>query len=413
MRVITKLTIISALFSFVHSVYADDDIASRVKKLEDKAVLSGNQKIKLSGHLNRAALWLDNGHHSNVAYVDNDNSASRINLTGVANFNDDIDFGSVIEIGLMPNSSSKNDVHHAQSSHKSEQNFRVRIADVFMDNQKSGDMASYYTMSENDFSGTRVVADGANVWEIAGGASFSEKSTKRNRKYFIERDLGEHHHKSSVFANVDGLGRHDRVRYDSPKYYGFQLSTSHGYQSTGDLFDVAARFAGKFVGIRIGASLAYENDHSVRHYGYKQINGSLGLLLPLSLSNRQDAGISLSFAAAKRDWDAKLQRNGHFIHGKIGYIDRYFFFGNTAFAVDYADSKNITRAIADTRGSHNFAPTINQKGHSWGAFLVQNVDVVASELFAGYRNFTYKRSTSSRLRFHDIHAVMVGVRVKL
>ncbi len=439
MRITTKLSLASsvmAVFLTPTVVHANagpeaqqsnccDDLSSRIKKLEDHAVMSDTKKIILSGFLNKAAMWLDNGKHSNTAYVDNGNAESRLNLTGIANFNDDIAIGAVIEEGFSQNSTYSNDVHNAQTTAQSTKDFQIRIAEVFADSLSMGkvslgrgSMASDFTMEETDLSGTRVVANGASVWKIAGGASFYQKNNGSNGQLFVETDLGSTNY--SVFADVNGLDKHDRIRYDTPKYYGFQLSASHGYQSTGDLFDVAARFAGKFVGIKVVADLAYSNNQSIKttvatnpndagNYKYQQVNGSMGVLVPISMSNKPNTGINLFFGAANRDWFASGQKTGRFYHGKLGYIDNYVPLGNTAFSVDYAYSKNMARASNATFTALD--PSVSISGKTWGLFVVQNVDVVASELYAGYRKYSVNRSDA--LRFDDIQAVMVGARVKL
>jgi predicted porin len=404
-----------------------DELSARIKKLEDRAVMSDTKKIILSGFVNRAALWLNNGENSNTAHVDNDNEASRLNFTGTADFNEDLRFGGTFETSFTPNSSANNDVHQAQTNAMSEDNFHVRIAELFMDSHKfgklslgRGSMASDYTMSETDLSGTRVVATGSNIWEIAGGASFWNNTTRTNGQVFVKNPTDSTVNAAgrtvaagnSAFVNMDGLVRHDRARYDTPRFYGVSLSTSHGYQNSGDLFDVAARFAGKFMGIKVAADLAYENDQQYSNYEYQQFNGSIGVLFPISISKRDDTGFNLYFGGAHREWEARGQRDGNFYHGKVGYVDQYFNIGHTALAVDYANAKNMARANDDTFVDGAFNTQVSQTAKSWGVFLVQNVDVVASQLYAGYRRFSLDR-TNSTANFEEIDAVMVGARVKL
>lgn len=426
MRNITK-TILSTSFMAMlvsgSSAYANagpvaksdccDELSARIKKLEERAVMSDTKKIMLSGAVNRAMLWLNNGENSNTAHVNNDNYNSRLNITGVANINDDMLVGGTFEIGFYQNTTLENDVHNAQSNDDSEKNFRDRIAELFLESKKfgklsagRGDMASAYTMEETDLSGTRVTASGANVWRLASGASFYNKTDSNNGQYFVEWDdnLG------GVFSNVNGLERNDRIRYDSPKYYGFMLSTSHGYQSSGDLYDVALRFAGKFSGIKVAADTSYVRNHSVTDYHFRQVNGSVGVLFPVSMSHKADTGINLYFGAAHKDWDFDGQKDGHFYAGKVGYIDQFFTLGTTAFAVDYAWSKAMSLAADD--GFVNIDPTFTNKGTSWGVFVVQNVDVVATQVYLGYRNYEFKKQNST-LRFKDIDAVVLGACVKL
>lgn len=433
MKTITKLTLATSYLAVALSgteVLANaapaapatnccDELSSRIKKLEDKAVMSDTKKIMLSGFVNRAALYLNNGRNSNVAHVDNDNAASRLNVTGVANFNEDMVFGATFETAFRQNTSNENEVRRADNNATSEGRFSVRKSELFVDSKKfgklslgRGSMASDYTMEETDLSGTQVVADGASVWQLGGGASFFDVTNNQNQLFFVEAGIEDGFY--GVFTDVDGLSRRDRIRYDTPKFYGFSLSTSHAYQNVGNAFDVAARFAGKFMGVKVAADLAYAIDQTtvavLDDEKFKQVNGSIGVLFPVSMSKKEDTGINLFFAGAHRDWHATGQRNGRFLHGKIGYIDSYFNIGHTAIAVDYANTKNMVRAGDDNGG--NLDLNVDNKGSSWGVALVQNIDTVATEVYAGYRNYGAKR-TNSNLRFKDIHAVMAGARVKL
>jgi len=389
-------------------------VASNIEKVKDLRVVSDSKKIVVTGAVNRAEVWLDNGKHSNTSNVDNYNYPSRLNLTGTGQFNEDITVGGTFELGFYQNSSLKNDVHHAQSNTESESNFPVRIAELFVNSFDWGKlslgrgyMAAAFTAEETDLSGTRVISAGANVWRLAPGASFFNKTSDSNGQYFVYSN----DRLNGVFAFVDSYHRHDRVRYDTPKYYGFMLSGSHGYQSSGDIFDIAGRFAGKFFGIKVAADVAFEHDHSIEDFHYRQFNGSIGVLFPLSTSGKENTGINLFFAAAHKDWEFPGQSDGKFLSGKIGYIDRFFSFGNTAFAADYAWSKGMNLACSDDDVTV-IDPAFTYKGTAWGVFLVQTIDVVATEVYLGYREYKLKK-INSIMRFDELQAVMAGARVKL
>ena len=62
------------------------DLEERVAELEATTVRKGNRKVsvKLSGQVNRAILWWDDGEDSDVYFVDTENSNSRFRITGSA-----------------------------------------------------------------------------------------------------------------------------------------------------------------------------------------------------------------------------------------------------------------------------------------------------------------------------------------
>ena len=207
-----------------------------------------------------------------------------------------------------------------------------------------GDTASNGT-SEVDLSKTGVIAY-SGIEDLAGGLEF-ENGVR----------IG------SVFSNYDGLSRVDRVRYDTPTFAGFKLSTSW---TDDNEWDLALRYAQKFNGHRFAAAISYVDGE--RGQGFSsdyQVSGSASVLF----SN----GFNLTFAAGMQDDEGTgaAQRQTKFLYGKVGWVFDIFDWGHTAFAADIAYNRN-ERA----RGDESWA---------YGFFAVQKIDWVGTELYAGVR----------------------------
>lgn len=99
-------------------------LEERVERLEEKAVQGDNKKLYISGQVNRALLWGNNGTQSSVQHVDNLNSPSSLRIQGEAEFNDDVEVGGIFELGIQPNSTQYNDIHQAQSDSNSIKDMR-------------------------------------------------------------------------------------------------------------------------------------------------------------------------------------------------------------------------------------------------------------------------------------------------
>ena len=56
----------------------------------------GDVSLTLSGQVNRALLWADDGANSRVFHVDNDNSSTRFRLVGNGSLNQNVDVGAQI-----------------------------------------------------------------------------------------------------------------------------------------------------------------------------------------------------------------------------------------------------------------------------------------------------------------------------
>jgi hypothetical protein len=178
----------------------------------------------------------------------------------------------------------------------------------------------------------------------------------------------------------------DRLRYDSPKFYGFQASTS---LIQGDAWDVALRYSANYEAIdtKVAAAIAYAD--GAQRFDLDQFNGSVSLL--------HGSGLNLTFATGEQDLTGgnAFTRDPSFYCGKIGYQFNPFTIGMTALSVDYGYAEDVA-ATGD-------------EFTSWGAFAVQNVDKVATELYFGFRNHDLERPG---VAVDDINVAVMGARVK-
>ncbi len=351
------------------------DKADAAAGKQDKTVSSGNDKIKLelSGQVNRGVLFVDNGPTSEVFHVDNDNSSTRIRFIGKGQLNEDVSVGTQIEVQFESNSTAA--IRIDQDSPAGPNNFTERKLELYGDSKTlgrvwvgQGDTASNGT-SEVDLSGTSVVAY-SGIADMAGGIAFAASGGALGPRI------------NQAFSNFDGLSRDDRVRYDTPKFMGFQGSAS---AVDGGSWDAAARFAGNFAGTKVVSALAYADAGS--RQGFDQVNGSVSVLLPF--------GVSVTGAAGSRDLTGRAGSDPMTYYGKLGYKFRLTDMGETAVGVDFAKTDDLA-AVGD-------------EFTTYGAFAVQRFDAIGTELYLALRNHELDRSGTD---FDDIFAVLTGARVK-
>ncbi len=344
----------------------------------EKMVKSGNEKVRLTlkGQVNRAVMVVDDGKQSEVFHVDNDFSSTRFSLLAEAKPQKDLKIGGHIEMELQSNASNK--VTMAQSSTVSA-SLTERIVEVYFDSREfgrltlgQGKMASDGT-SQSDLSGTGVIAL-SKIQGLAGDIAFRQKGAAGTAGPTID----------AVYSDMDGLSREDRIRYDTPQFKGFQLSSSHG---DGGEVDLALRHSATVDGIQTKAAIAYANSSSVDDR--KQINGSVSVLFPV--------GLNLTFASGTRDPDAAMAGDSDpmFWWGKLGWQARILNWGKTSFSVDYGQ--------ADDLGAEGDA------FESIGAAVVQRLDDYGMEIFVSGRNYSLGQPG---LDYHDIFAFVSGARVK-
>ena len=360
----------AALFAFTAAYSAPASAA-------DDSFKSGNKNaLKMSGQVNRAVMWVDNGDESEFFHVDNDNSSTRIRWVGKASVTDNVDVGLLWETQFESNSTAN--VNFAgNDGDAGPGGFGERKMDVWLDHKDfgkltlgQGDPASNGT-AEITLSGTDVILY-AGIADTAGGIKFRSSTT-------TGPSIG------AVWGNQhDGRSRTDRIRYDSPKFMGFMASASH---IQGGLWDVVLRHAGKFGQFKTKAAIAYTDLSQTSGTNEDQVNGSIAVL--------HDSGLNVTFSAGTRDNTGK--KDDDHIYVALGYIAKLTSLGTTRFAVDYGNADDVA---ADGDDFETF-----------GIAMTQNLKEVSTDLYITFRNHQLDR-TAPNTNFDDINVVIAGGRVK-
>ncbi len=337
---------------------------------------SGKATVKLYGQVNRGVLFADDGKDQEYYHVDNDNSSTRIGLLAKAKASDDLSIGAKIEVEFESNASDV--VSQTSGRNVGSNSFKERHLDVFFLSKTfgklsvgQGDTASNGT-SEFDLSGTSVIGYSA-VNDLAGGQFFVTGAGS-----LTTTTVG------SVFSNMDGLSRDDRLRYDTPKFAGFSLS---GSVTADGAADAGFRYSGKFPSFKVAAGLGYSNHSGLSTTVEEQINGSVSLLA--------DNGLNFTFAAGERELEGSVRNDPGFYYFKVGYRRKFFDAGPTAMSVDFGQYEDIAQN--------------GDEGDTLGILLVQSLTAWGAELYIGYRNYDLDRRDAS---LRDIDAVLAGARVK-
>jgi hypothetical protein len=348
-------------------------------KKSEVVVKSRNDKVSLTiyGQVNRAALYANDGDEDNWFFVDNDNSSTRIGLLGSTNAIDGFSIGTRFEVEFQSNPS--NEVSQEDKNGVGDNNFKRRHFDIFLKSERfgklslgRGDTASNNT-AEVDLSGTDVVGY-SSIADMAGGQLFFDNDTDT----LSNTTIGD------VFNNFDGLSRDDRLRYDTPNFYGFFAS---GSVVSGDAADVALFYSAKLGDFKLAAAAAYSDPAGTSNSVDDSIDGSISVL--------HSSGFNLTFAGGTRDYKVSGRDDGTFYYGKLGYQRKFFSIGTTAMSVDYGRNDDVEQD--------------GDEANTVGFQFVQNIDQWATEYFLGYRYHNLDRDNTD---FKDINALMTGLRVK-
>ncbi len=190
--------------------------------------------FKASGQVDRAVTAVDNGHRSDIGFVDNAGSNTRFRFTGDQVMDNGMKVGFDYEIAIGNNASADWDVKNAGNE---QNNFLDnRQANIYLEGNFGRftlgkvDGAANAT-SEVDYSGLTYLGGGVDFADYAGGLSFWGKNGQvaaGNPK------VGQ------VFNSFDALSRQNAIRYDSPTFSGVTLSAS---LDSGHAYELAARYA--------------------------------------------------------------------------------------------------------------------------------------------------------------------------
>jgi hypothetical protein len=270
--------------------------------------------IKISGQINRAALYADDGDTAKWFFVDNDNSSTRFRFTGFNDFEHDWKVGIVWEVEMQSDPSNKVNMDD-DGSDFGDVNFDERKMEFWVEKWGrlwlgQGDTASNGT-SEIDLSGT-TVASYSDIAAVGGGFEFQKNGVGTDITVGDSR------------SNFDGLSRRDRIRYDTPKLDGFYGSVSAGNKNR---WDAAARYAGDFGWAKFAAAAAWADFGTSSDTVDGQFSSSASMLL--------NSGLNLTVSYATQDKDGKDPWN---IFGKIGYR----FLEKHAASVQWARTENLS-----------------------------------------------------------------------
>ena len=343
-------------------------LEARVKALENASgqrVVQRSKKtmsLSLSGHVNRAIQFRDNGSESGVLHVTNNLSRTRVRWIGEGRINGDLTAGTLIELGNQSSISSRQDLGDNGDDDGpdvlDERQIELTISSKTLGKLSlgQGDTASEDTAGA-DLSGTAMATVTGDPFLLAGGETLQVNGAPLGRTI------------RAVFDTFGGAGRRDRIRYDTPKFAGLTVSVSH---HNGDSWDAGLHYGATIGGVKVAAGLGYADDES--RNDEKTFVGSLAVLLPMGLS----------FAI------------GGETHGKIGYRFHAFELGETRLAVEYSE-------VNDRAG-------VNERATYYGAGVVQVLEPLGAELYFSYHNAELDLAGANDP--DDIDIVTAGARFK-
>ncbi len=364
----------------------------------DRMASSGNDKQKLTvyGIVSNAIKIVDDGDNTDVHFVSDQGTSSRIGLKASAKGSEDLSIGA--NIALQPTSNGSYSMD--QTDENSGGGFAIgeRHLNIYFKSNKFGTLS----LGQGD-----TATNGAAEVDLSGLAYtsiFNDHQTYGGDTAFNVETSGVNALSSvtikDVFNAYDGRSRRDRIRYDTPSFGGAKLSAS---AEQGGAFHIAGRYSGEFAGIKIAAAVGYDNLSSIGTTDGNNTSGTNDNLesdVTGSISALHSSGLSLTVAGARGELKTGQDRTDDpsNIYVKLGYQANLTDLGKTSFGIDWTQTSN--------------AAEDDQDADAWGVGVTQQLSAYATDLYAGVRVYDVDAAGTNTTDYDDITIATIGARVK-
>ncbi|MEQ1696995.1 MAG: hypothetical protein ABL901_14255 [Hyphomicrobiaceae bacterium] len=404
------------------------DLEERIAELEATTARKGNRKVSLtvSGWVNEAVMFFDDGVESNAYQVTNMVAQSRVRFVGSAKIDQKLSAGYLMELGI--NGARSDDVSSptddSASATSAANAVGVRHSTWWINHADLGKVWVGQTSQATDAITEVTTANTGHF--VAGHATQFGAMQARNsatgavgsRLNLFFGGTGLTSTAGTDSAQIGEGNRRNLVKYDTPTLAGFVASASVGEDK---FWDVALRYAGEFSGFKLAAGIGYEvtTDGNVTPTGTGERNcinnvvgGSDVQCQQLGISGsimHVPTGLFVTGVYGQRS-DDKATNNKESTHWRAvaGIEQKFTSLGKTTLFGEYAQF-DIGNTAALGIGSAAAESTV------WGLGLNQAIDAAAMDLYFKYNNVGDLSTTSVagvKTRFEDVQVIMTGARIQ-
>jgi hypothetical protein len=417
------------------------DLEERIAELEQTPVTKGNRKVSLmiSGQVNKAMTFWDDGEITDAYVVDNDFAQSRIRFQGKAEFAKGWEVGYWLELGFDTASSDSVSQFDANASAPGAtagegSGIELRPARWYIKSEEYGQLWVGRGSTSQD-----------NLYKWANlGRAYSDAELHYNGRFALRRSDGAIGFSGTSAASVTriwddvannlDLSRTSNVRYDTPTIAGFMLSASYNP----GISDVALRYTEKFGTYTVNWGIGYLSDTDTsgvdrrtgrqidpanRGNETKDIVGSAGLM-------EKDSGIYVYTAFGWRKFDDQgflasstafqdlgAQGDGaNYFYVQTGINRDFISMGSTNLHVDFGVYEDWLRGSTITFNKTQMAVTSSTVTR-WGFGVTQAIKAAEADLYAIFNHYSLNLDTADiggnavQTDMDDWMAVTAGMRV--
>lgn len=372
------------------SVAAAALFAVAVPVAEAGSISNGNgNSVTISGQVNKAVMYFDDGKSEDTAIVDNDNSGTRFRILGSGKVNEAVSVGTALEIEFQDNAANSWSIADTNSNGGAgtdafgQTNFNQRRAEAYIKHKQFGKVSIGQGPTASD--GTAETSLSGAGMAAGGGFNFNDNGQVIRTANQADDVFTTANTWGTKQTNLDGLSRNDRVRYDTPTFAGFTVGAS---ALSNGAADVAIRYGGKFGGVAVKAAASYVNTGASSATADSQ--------WVISAAAEHESGINVRGQVGKRDNTVATRDDTQIWSVGLGYDASLTSMGATSFAVAYTSNEDVA-ANGDEMTMVDFG-------------VVQHIKDAGTELYVGVTLLEFE--DTSALNYEDATSIIAGTRIK-
>ena len=431
------------------------DLEERIAELEATTARKGNRKVKLeiSGHVNEAVLFWDDGFESNAGIYTNDNSRTRFRLKGEGKINEDWKAGYLLEIGVRSANSKRFDQDNDAGVATPDVGLDLRHSVWYVESKTYGKLWVGLTggagegVTEINQAASKDIAKYSDVEDSGLGLALRQTNglfTNGTANTFNAAGTTQAlTWRRLIRDNGDQPGegrRQNLVRYDTPVFAGFTGTVNYGEDDT---WEAGLRYAGEFGGFKLAGGFAYgENSDISGNRGFECLAQSAAGIAPTNRDTKcsqyggsisvmhVESGLYANFAGGEMTDDliqdrylgAPVDDTSHFYAVEAGIERKFVDLGKTTIFGQYYKNEGGASARRDFDGSGFTQGAVNILGtevESFGAGIIQGIDAAAMHVYLTYRHYEADVTVGNNLgvagaqpQFEDLDVVMSGAIIR-
>jgi predicted porin len=444
-RIVRAALALSALVHCASGAAADQsvsccrDLEDRIAELEATTAHKGNRKVSLevSGQVNQAIMYWDDGFEQNAYVVTNDSSRTHLRFEGSAKLSRGWEAGYRLEFGFRTANSKRftqDDPTAAENS-----GIDLRYSVWHLKNDALGRLSLGLTggasdgVTEMDVAQTGTVAKYSDQEDIGLGLAMRLDTGLYDNGTTVAAGTFTWRRLIRDYGTQPGEGRRtNMIKYDSPTWHGFKAIANWGED---DFWEAGLRYASETAGFKLAAGAAYGENVELKtssgQVGFECLAQNANGIPPGSGTDAKcrqwggsvsamhlESGLYVNFAAGLAHDDlirlagaafANADPDSTFWALESGIERRWLALGKTTLFGQYYDLDGGASARRTFAGEPILATGLT----SYGGGIVQAIDPAAMQLYAFARHYDGSvTTTAGRPNLVPLDIVTVGAIIK-